>query len=150
MAQDAMVMDRLVESGNQLIEAIRNLGLEIAVAFWAKPTDEEMWFLYLASSTVDVAGAAAAYRIVHGAMDDRPELGIDLFDVRVISDKDSMAIAAAAEIRPKGQNGDSAGTSPRRLKRMSNYGTRYAGLSLGGVNIDGAYIYPANPPVVTA
>ena len=43
-----MVNEQIV-SGKRLIEAMRAEGLAVPIAFWAKPTEEEKWYLYLAS-----------------------------------------------------------------------------------------------------
>ena len=46
--QDAGVREQF-DSGERLREALVADGFDIRVAFWAKPTDDGKWFLYLAS-----------------------------------------------------------------------------------------------------
>ena len=64
MDQDTVVSEQ-TESGKRLIEVLVANGFDVRIAFWAKPTDEGKWFLYLASPIVDEKGPAAAYRFVH-------------------------------------------------------------------------------------
>ena len=44
---------------------------------------------------MDEKGAQFVYGLINSALRDAPELGIDFFDVTAISDRDSMARAAA-------------------------------------------------------
>jgi hypothetical protein len=118
------------ESGRQLIAALVPHGFDVLVAFWAKPTDDGKWFLYLASRVVDDKGPAAAYRLVHGILRKSPDLYIDPLEIKLIGSNDSLA-RAALEL-----------TNQQQYRGM----TRYYGSSLGGVSIDGAYIYPPSQP----
>jgi hypothetical protein len=64
MDKDTLVTEQ-AESGERLISALAADGFETRVAFWAKPTDDGKWFLYLASPMTDEKGPAVAYRFVH-------------------------------------------------------------------------------------
>jgi hypothetical protein len=46
MDQNTLVSEQ-TESGKRLVEALAADEFDVRVAFWAKPTDEEKWFLYL-------------------------------------------------------------------------------------------------------
>lgn len=137
MDQDTVVSER-TESGKRLIEALVAAGLEVRVAFWAKPTDEEKWFLYLAIPIVDKEGPTAAYRQVLSVVRKVPELWIDPSEVRVVGLNDSLTEAALELVRPKVPDSPFAVRNPRPFPGM----TRFGGATLGGVDIDGAYIYP--------
>ena len=67
MDQDTVVSEQ-TESGKRLIQTLAAAGFEVRVAFWAKPTDEGKWYLYLASPVVDEKGPFAAYRLVHDVL----------------------------------------------------------------------------------
>jgi len=132
------VVSEQTESGERLISALAADGFDIRVAFWAKPTDEGKWFLYLASPMVDDKGPAAAYRLVHGILRKTPDLWIDPLEIRVLGLNDSLTEAALAVIKPK------VADSPYAVRNTKLYPgpTRFGAATLGGVSMDGAYIYP--------
>jgi hypothetical protein len=137
MDKDALVTEQAA-SGDQLIRALAADGFETRVAFWAKPTDEGKWFLYLASPTVDDQGPTAAYHLVHRAIRQMPDLWVEPLEVRVLRINDSLTEAALEVIKPK----TSFAPSPIRHLRLYHGLTPFRGDSLGGLSIDGAYIYP--------
>jgi hypothetical protein len=137
MDQGAVVSEQ-TEGGMRLIEELSASGFDVRFAFWAKPTDEGKWFLYLVSPMVDDQGPAAAYRLVLGTLRTKPDLWIDPFEIRVIGLNDSLADAARAATKPKIPNGPFVGQNPRPHSGM----TRFNGSTFGGLSIDGAYIYP--------
>jgi hypothetical protein len=137
--QDVLVSER-TESGERLIEALSAAGYEISIAFWAKPTDEGKWFLYLVSPFVDEHGPAAAYRLVHRVIRELSGVWIDPFEIRVVGSIDSLAQAALEVTKPKVPDSRFAVRNPRLFP------TRLGGTSLGGVSVDGAYIYPTSRP----
>ena len=145
MDQDTVVSEQ-TESGRRLIEALVADGIEVQAAFWAKPTDEGKWFLYLVSSMVDDKGPAVAYRLVHAILRRMPDLRIDPFEIKVVGLKDSLAEAALALLKPNGPDSPFAARNPRPYPGM----TRFGGSTLGGVSIDGAYIYPPSQPAPSA
>ena len=136
MDSNALVNDRLA-CGAKLVEAIRTAGLDITAAFWAKRSDLRDWSLYVASPARDAEGEAErveAYRTLQAVVARRPELGIDLSDIRFVRASQSMAVAAAEFVNPKPYAGV----------------TRFSGSTLGGMEIDGAYIYPPPRAAVSA
>jgi hypothetical protein len=125
MDPNALVNDQL-EAGRRLLRELRQAGIEIAAAFWAKPSFDDYWHFYLVAPGADTPGAMAALLPIVTLIDQRPELGVDFFDVRIIGPSDAMgkaAVAATAALRSPGI-------------------TRYRDTNLGGVSIDGAYLYP--------
>lgn len=137
MDQDTVVNEQ-IDSGERLIEALSAEGFNVGVGFWAKPTEEGKWFLYLASDLVDSDGPAVAYRLVHDVMRKTPDLWIDPLEVKVLGLKDSLALDAMNVTRPKVPDSPFAVRTPKPFQGM----TRFGGATLGGVSIDGAYIYP--------
>ncbi len=138
MDKDTLLSEQ-TESGERLIEALAKEGFEVRVAFWAKPTEEGKWYLYLASSTVDDNGPAAAYRLVHGTLRKMPDLWIDPFEIKVIGLSDSLTQAASAVIKP------TVPASPYAVRNAKRFPTWFGGATFGGLSVDGAYIYPSTP-----
>lgn len=132
----------LFDSGKRLIEALAVDAFVVAAAFWAKPTEEGKWFLYLVSPIVDDKGPAAAYRLVHDLLRKMPEQWIEPLEIRVLGMKDSLAEAALAVTKPRVSEGPFAVPNPKPFPGM----TRFGGAALGGVSIDEAYIYPPSLP----
>jgi hypothetical protein len=141
MDQDAVVTNQ-TEGGKRLIEALATAGFSVQAAFWAKPTEDGKWFLYLASPAVDEKGPAWGYRCVLDVLRQIPDLGIDPFEVKVIGLNDSLAQAALAATSPKVAEGPFAVRKQKPYPGM----IRFGGSVLGGVSIDEAYIYPPSQP----
>lgn len=137
MDQELLVNDQL-DAGRQLLERLTDSGFTITAAFWARQTNEDGWYLYIASPLVDERGQTATYRIVQDVLRKDPNPWLGPLDVRMISTADPMAKAAAEIIRPKAATGPFAVPNPKPYPGM----TRFGGASLGGVNVDGVYIYP--------
>jgi hypothetical protein len=137
MDQGSMVSEQ-TESGKRLIDALAADGFDVRVAFWAKLTDEGKWYLYLASPLVDEKGPLAAYRLIDGILRKTPDLWIDSLEIRVVGLNDSLTEGALAAIKPNVPNSPYAVRNPRQYPGM----TRVGGSTLGGVSIEGAYIYP--------
>lgn len=134
------VVNGQTECGNRLIAALAAAGFDVQVAFWAKPTDEGKWFLYLSTPIVDEQGPAAAYRLVHRILRQTPDLWIEPLAIRVVGLNDSLAKAASELAQPTVPESPLAVRNPKPYPGM----TQLDGSTLGGVSIDGAYIYP--PP----
>ena len=95
---------------------------------------------------MDEKGPAAAYDLVLGVLRKQPDLWIDSFEVRVIGLEDSLAEGALAVMKPTIPSSPFAVRNPRPYPGM----TRFGGPTLGGVSIDGAYIYPTSQPGASA
>ena len=76
MDQDTLVIE-LKDGGKQLVEELIANDFPISVAFWAKPTEEGKWYLYLASPKVNAEGPAISYRFVHRTMRQMPNNWVD-------------------------------------------------------------------------
>jgi hypothetical protein len=87
---------------------------------------------------VDDKGPAAVYRLVHGTLRKMPDLRIDPFEIRVIGSNDSLTEAALAVIKPRVADSPYAVRNPKPYPGM----TWFDGATLGGMSMDGAYIYP--------
>jgi hypothetical protein len=140
MDQDTVVIEQ-TKSGKPLIETLQANGFDIRLALWAKPADTDRWYLYLASPVVDEQGPRTAYRLVHGVLRQAPDMWIDPLEIRVVGLDDSFTIAASEAVRPKVPNSSFAVQDPKPFPGK----TRLSGATLGGVELDGAYIYPPPP-----
>lgn len=135
-----------IDSGKRLIMALESHGFEVRIAFWAKPTDEDKWYLYLASPFVDEKGGAAAYDLIIGVVRKETDLAIDRSAVRAIRLDDSLTTAALRVLTAKASNGPFAAGNSKPNPGM----TRLYASTLGGLSIDGALIYPQSEPSVSA
>lgn len=145
MAQDALVNEQ-IEGGRALIDRLMADGFDITIAFWAKESDSGVWSLVLASPVVGEKGLAAAYRTAHTAARRMPERWVDPFEIKLIRPTDAMAEAALRVMTPAVPDSPFAVRPPGYITTP----TYYNGASLGGVGIDGAYIYPPPHPAPAA
>ncbi|MDY3552392.1 hypothetical protein R5W24_001474 [Gemmata sp. JC717] len=130
MGQDALVTEQ-IKAGERFLAQLAAAGFSVSLAFWARP-DEEGWHLYLATPLVDTKGPLGAYHdlTLHERRFDN--VGLDPFEVRLVSPSDTMAVAAAKLIEPK----------PWQPK-PSPFMTRFNGSRLGGIDVEGVLVYPA-------
>jgi hypothetical protein len=94
-------------------------------AWWVK-TSEDLWFLYIGTSSVSTMGLADAYRVVYSVLTRIPHARFALSDIKIIDANNPIA-RAAIEVRNR---------YPARLA------TRYHVKRLGSMAIEEAYIYP--------
>jgi hypothetical protein len=123
------LVEEQIRDGQKLVEQLNGEGVPVSAAAWVKESEGGQWYLYLVTSLVREDGATKpAYRRVTGVIRrlQGDGLWIDPFEVKVIGPTDPVgeAIVEAQQRYPG---------------RMA---TRYAGASLGGLSIEGAYIYP--------
>ena len=132
MAQDVLVMG-YEEDGKLLIELVRATGLPITKAFWAKLSDGG-WCLYFVSPLVDENGGRPALQVILPLHRQHPELAIDPFDVGVLGLRDGIT-----------QSIDEIQKSKPFARPI-----RVRGGTLGGRDLEEAYIYPPLAPMPTA
>lgn len=139
MDTNALVNAQL-DGGSRLLTALHDAGVVTTVAFWAKLTEARDWNLYVASPVVETdEGELEAYRKMTSILSQHEEFGVDIDDVLIIDVEDGMAVEAAEVVKSKVTNG----------KPYTGI-TRFKGYTLGGLEIDGAYIYPPPRASVTA
>lgn len=145
MDQDTVVNEQ-IDSGAKLITALATTGFQVRAAFWAKPTEEDKWFLYLASPWWDEKGPQAAYRHVFELLRTLPEVWIDPFEIRLLGSNDSLTATAVAATAPRPATGPFAAQPKKPYPGM----TRYGGSSFGGMSVDGVKIYPPSQHATVA
>ena len=128
MGQDVLVVG-YEEDGLTLIDLVRAAEFPVA-AFWAKLCERSGWNLYLVSPLVDEKGSTTAYHIIMPLIRRHPDLAIYSDYVFVLGAKDGIATDAAALRKSK--------PYPRPI--------RVRGGTLGGYDLEEAYIYPPLTP----
>jgi hypothetical protein len=120
-----------IESGRKGVERLTANGIPARAAAWVKESDRWQWYLYLVTPLVSEDGATTpAYRRINAVLRGGPRPPeIDPFQIMVVGPSEPMGRAILDAQRHAGRPWGFDGTS------------------LGGVSIDGAYIYP---PLVTA
>ena len=124
MDSTTLVSDEL-QAGADLVHRF-NEDFEVDAAFWLKESDEDPWYLYIASDQINDDNRRDGYRSVMRAASEAPSVYLDPFQVKVVSARTPLA-EAAAEInrRQPGPGATRLGPSP-----------------FGGQYIRAAYIYP--------
>ncbi len=121
-----LLVDEQVEDGKSLIAGLVEDGFDVSVAFWARTSEEGLWFFYIGSASVRAMSLADAYRVVYRALRRLPEGGVPLSSIKVV-DADNPIARSAIEARDR---------FPARLPM------RYHGKRLGSMAIEEAYLYP--------
>lgn len=98
----------------------------VSVAFWIVPIESENRFLYIASDEISDGNIDVAYGEVLRRIKRWRSPWLDPFQIKLVNTSDPIA-CDAIRIRDR---------TPTPLP------TRYGGSSIGGLNIDEAYIYP--------
>lgn len=125
MDQSTLVGDQL-DDGRRFVERFAADGNPVRAAFWAKLEEQDSWFLYVATDTVDRGGLLAAYRAVHASLDKLGETWVSSSEIKVVSPSDSIARDVLAIME----------RHPGRLA------TRFSGKTLGSIAVGRGYIYP--------
>jgi hypothetical protein len=120
------LVEAQIEEGRRLIDRLAQEGFSVTVAGWIKTVEDGQWFLYLASPVVDSGGSTKAYRRVFAVMRQMPKpFWIHPLEVKLIGSTTPLA-EAVGEIQQ------------HYAGRASMW---YGGTQLGGVSIEGAYLY---------
>jgi hypothetical protein len=123
-----LVVESKIDDGKQLVERLKQEGLGIAAAYWAKTSEDNQWYLYLTLPGVEEEGVRNAYRRINAVRRDMPQpTWMGPSDVKVIGTKHPLAQAVAALQRRY------PGDGPIRVGE--------AALDRG-ISLEGAYIYP--------
>jgi len=117
-----LVVDQ-IDDGSRLIKSLQLAGLEVTVAFWVLPTNNEDWYLYIASPVVENEGLSEAFGQVLPHLLPGRFPSITHSDIRLIGSHDPM-VSRAVQYRDE--------KIPLKFK----------GRTLGKMIIDEAYLYP--------
>jgi hypothetical protein len=127
MVKEALV-ERDIECGRRLIEALDQVGFPVAAALWRFLPDEEEWRLLIASLRVNELGPLAAYTTIQDMLF-KQRIDLPLHRISVVSPEEPLV----AELRIF------AGTDPKPFIG----GTYLQKLVVGEIYIEGAYVYRA-------
>lgn len=121
MDNETLVNDQTV-AGSELLARLKSAGIAVTVAFWAFATEDQRWYLYIASPMVDAEGLSVAYRKVNIELGRLQNHWIQREELRLISNTDPIALGALEYADDQ-------------------FATTYGGRTLGSLIVDGAYIY---------
>jgi hypothetical protein len=121
-----LLVENQIDDGWKLIAEIIRSGFDVTVAFWVRTSEEGLWFLYIASNSVDPERIGDAYRTVYACLSRIPGSKIQISEIKLISASNPIARDALS----------ARNRYPGRLP------TRYHGNRLGSIAIEEAYIYP--------
>jgi hypothetical protein len=119
------MVNALLEGGNVVIDSLVAKGISVDAAFWAYPSDEERWRLYIATPSARQPNWRETYRAVSDVVRAHPYCGIESSEIDLIPSDDPMAVDAKAHAIP----------APHK------HPLPYRGRLLGRTYIEGAYIY---------
>lgn len=121
------LVDSQIEDGLRLAEELVRSDFRMTSIFWVKASEDGQWYLYVASPLVDAEKLTEAYRRVHEVLQQMPQpFWIGPFDIKLIGSKSPLA-EAAQELQSR---------------RYGSIPVHRIGSKLGGLSIDGAYLYP--------
>jgi hypothetical protein len=120
------LVDRRVEDGKRLVRQLVADSFDVTVAFWLKRSEEEWWYLYLASKIVDDKGPAEAFRALNNSLKKLRDSTVSLADIKLLQIESLLAKQMLQ----------------RRLNRVPL--AYQSGSSSGG--IEEGYIYPTDWP----
>lgn len=132
MGSQVLVTKDQVLSGAELLRRLPEGGVDVAAAGWVKAEGDGQPYLYVVSPTYDAGPRAAVARAgrVQDALNAStadPFARLDPFEVKLLSPCDRLA----------------RGLVEWGQRSPDGWPAFYDGSALGGVPIDGAYIYPA-------
>jgi hypothetical protein len=130
MDSDALVEEQ-IELGRKVIGLLKLKGIDVTAAAWVKAGERDIWSFSIATEDVDKNGKTAAYLEIHGALRSMPEAYFPTLDFKVIGASHPLARDIQKVL------GEPAASIP----------VRYRGSLLGGMGVDGVYIYPPSEPL---
>jgi hypothetical protein len=128
MGQDALVIDEgEKDAGAALIDQFSK-AWPVQTAFWVKPSDSERWFLYIAAAGIDDSNVDEGYKEVLRLIQKLQTPYFDAFQVKLVKSEDPL-VRAVMDVH-------------KRYARVKVSPINYKGRYLGGMSIEGAYLYP--------
>jgi hypothetical protein len=124
MDQGSLVIEQIDAGASFLAEFGKKA--KVAAAFWMKASEEESWYLYIASDEFHVKNLDVAYGEVLRIAGQMKNPYFDPFQVKLIKETHPLAKAAIEILQ-------------RFPGRMA---IRLHGRTFGGMGIDEVYIYP--------
>lgn len=127
-----LLVENKIDDGLALIRQLWRDQFKVEVAFWVKRTEEGLWYLYIATSSVTAEKLNAAYRVVYAALTKISGCSVLPHEVKVITFTDPIARDAVA-LRDR---------SPTPIREPK----RYLGKRLGNLATEELCLYPRRFP----
>jgi hypothetical protein len=128
MGQGALVIDEgEKDAGGKLIDQFSKKW-PVKAAFGVKPSDADQWSLYIAAAGIDDTNIGQGYKEVLRLIKKLQTPYFDAFQVRLVKSDDPV-VRAVMEVH-------------ERYARVKVSPIHYNGRYLGGMSIEGAYLYP--------
>ncbi|HVS40583.1 MAG TPA: hypothetical protein VMS17_33820 [Gemmataceae bacterium] len=124
----AVLVNEQVQDGRQVLERLSAEGVPVTAAAWVKESEGGPWYFYIVTPLVPADGArTAAYRRIGPLIRGMPQpCWVNPMEFKVAA-PDSDVGKAIREV---------AGRRPGPIPMP------YGSIRLGGLSIDGAYVYP--------
>lgn len=126
-----LLVENTIADGAALIRQLIRDQFEVTVAFWVKRTEEGLWNLYIATSSVSAEKLNERHRIVYEALTKIPDCSVLPSNINIITDTDPIARDAVA----------------LRDRNPSREVKRYRGKCLGNLATEELCIYPRRLPL---
>jgi hypothetical protein len=124
-----VLVDRDVDDGRRLIEALDQKGFPVVAALWRYLPEQELWRLFIATPVVDEKGPRAAYEMIQGVISELRTENLPLEVVSVVSPKDPLITEFRLFAGTEG--------SPKIA------GIHFVKSTVGEIYVDNAYLYRA-------
>lgn len=132
------LVDNQIDDGQRLLTRLAREGFDVRAACWGKPVDEDCWSLYLATPVLDEKGMLGAYGELGRIMRPLGDMSITSADVKLIGAKHPM-VQAALDLRRRFPHKHPMAYPP----------TPSPSSLLGGIPLEGVYVYPLREVEVT-
>ena len=126
MDQETLVINRIDEARKLIDRLAQDQDFLVTDAYWMEDLEFDGWTLHIASPKIDEIGIAGGYGVVTLALENRPEIHVDIDEVRPERTDTPAVIEVRAFLRSY------PATEAFRLK----------GVFLKGHFVQRAYIYP--------
>ncbi len=122
------LVEHVIQDGQKLVDRLIQEGFPVIAAGWIKVSESSQWHLYIISPVVENEGRNKGYRRVHAVVRQMQaeDSWIEPLDVKLMDPTDPVAEALTKMQR----------------RPASHIPLRFGGVVLGGLSIDGAFIYP--------
>ncbi len=121
------LVESQIDDGQRLLDQFEHDGFEYTVACWVKPSDEDLWSLYVVSPVVDRLGVAVAYGEAHRSLRALGEAWVTYSNLKLLGEHHPIAKRVTSV----------AGNSSRPV--------RFFRVHMGTETMDETYIYPPQP-----
>ena len=115
------------EAGAKLIDQLSKKW-PVKTAFWVKPSDRDQWFLYIAAAGIDDSNIRRGYKEVLRLLKKMQTPYLNAFQVNLVNSEDPL-VRAVMDVH-------------QRYRGVKVSAVKYNGYYLGGMSLEGAYLYP--------